>query len=344
MVVGITGDKLERVVWMMDESRAESLPSDWERIDRLYSNLIELCSRRDLEQVILDPIPCIKKITSQIKENDYEVVFDLTGWLGGLVTELFPKTNLITDFGLSRVRQVDTPLLTTTGYRQKCSEQRIQEIAQVVKGKKVLILDDVSFSGGTGLYVEKKFGIANPDHAYLILNIGRLGSKDGAADVLKGRNVFAGYQIKSPNDDGWHLKDLHHHPRLKEAFQKSVELQKIMGYNGDTSSEVRNELKNLDTLNLLFPEVFNVEEIMRLVAEERFILSGGNPPENSYHAKNPFLWASKYFAEQIDREKVMRNQDEICSTLIELDQLCPGYNQIKTKIDAYMAQIGRDAK
>ncbi len=344
MVVGITGDKLERVIWMMDESRAESLPSDWGRIDNLYSNLINLCSREDLEQVILDPIPCIKKIASQIKENDYEVVFDLTGWLGALVTELFPKADLITDFGLSRVRQVDTPLLTTTGYLQKCSEQRIKEIARDVKERKVLILDDVSFSGGTGLYVEKKFGIINPDHAYLILNVGKLGSRDGAADALKSRNVFAGYQIKSPTDDGWHLKDLHHHPRLNEAFQKSVELQKMMGYNGDTSLEVRNELKNLDTLHLLFPEVFDVGEIMRLAAEEKFILSEDNLPENSYHAKNPFLWASKYFAEQIDREKVMRNRDEICSTLVELDRLCPGYDQTKSQVDKYITQLGRDAK
>jgi hypoxanthine phosphoribosyltransferase len=338
VVVGIS-DELERIIWMMDETRADSHPKDWERIDSLYQELINLCGRNDVENIILDPVICIKKMVKEIKDNQYQAVIDLTKWLSPLAKKLFPYAEIINDFGITRVRQVDTPELNTTGHIHKCTFKRISELKKRLKGKKVLIMDDVSFSGGTGQFTEKVLKLENPDHAYLIINKGNLGPNPGAINTLAGRNIYSGFVMYTPNDDGWHLKDLHQHPRLLEAFNKSIEIQKLMNYNGDTSAEVKTALKKKSTIDLLFPDSYNTQQINEMSIEGRFILSEKIVLNGSYHAKNPLLWASKYFAKHVDRDKLINHQKEIGQIILELQLLSPGYEKVKPIVDEYMRSI-----
>ena len=338
VVVGISGE-LERIIWMMDETRADSHPKDWQKIDSLYQDLINLCGRNDVKNIILDPIPCIKKIVNEIKNNQYHAVIDLTGWLSSLAKNLFPHTQIINDFGITRVRQVDTPELNTTGHIHKCTKKRVSQLKEQLIDKKVLIMDDVSFSGGTGIFTEKVLELKNPDHAYLIVNKGNLGPNPGAMNTLTGRKIYSGFEMYTPNDDGWHLKDLHQHPDLLMAFKKSIKIQKLMNYNGDTSPEVKKALREQSTIDLLFPESYNSKQIQELIKKEIFSLTENVPMNGSYHAKNPLLWASKYFAKQIDRNKLITHQNSIGQILLELQLLSPGYQKVKPAVDEYMRGI-----
>jgi hypothetical protein len=138
-----------------------------------------------------------------------------------------------------------------------------------------------------------------------------------------GSRVIFGHDLATPNDDGWHLKDLHQHPKLSEAFNLGLRVLQLIENEGPDSEIVKSTLNRKDVMDVLFPERLTTGEISRMTAEGKFIPSGRVDFNTNglIHTKNPLLWASRYFREHIDLQRVIDNQGVVAGVLAELHSL-----------------------
>src|SRR3989338_64637 len=116
-----------RIVWMMDETIANTRPSNWQKVRELEGALINNIGNPAFRHEIVDPMPCLRELVRQLQSEQFSSVFDLTGWLTPAMQELFPNTPIENRFSLSRVRVVSSPQLETTGYRVSLSPEEIEE-------------------------------------------------------------------------------------------------------------------------------------------------------------------------------------------------------------------------
>lgn len=325
-------DKLKRIVWMIDESVAHARPSDWKKIGALESQLIQKIGNKELEHVLPDPLEGLQRIVDQLRDGKFTTVIDLTGWLAPALRELFPEAAIVNNFSLSRVRVVSSPKLETTGYTSTMTPEEREGLMARLDLNKPLVVDDVTFTGWTSLKTMELWRL-NPEtttHAFLIANTGMLDPENGvkgAAQELSsvGSHVIWGHELTTPQDDGWHLKDLHQHADICQAFDTAVEFQKLVLTAGENSEAVANFITNEQNLGILFPERLTSGQISSLVAEGKFILKNKDSERllvnGNIHARNPFLWPSKYFREHIDLASVISNRDHIIGILSELRTL-----------------------
>jgi hypothetical protein len=315
-----------RIVWMMDETIAHARPANWQRVRELEGALINGIGNPEFKHDIVDPIPCLREMARQLQHEQFSSIVDLTGWLTPAMQELFPNTPIENRFSLSRVRVVSSPKLETTGYKVSMFPEEIEEVRQAMDMTRPLILDDVSFSGWTSRKTMDILGV-DPEattHAFLIANTGNLGSDPGAVPMLEsmGSRVIFGHELKTPQDDGWHLKDLHQNPNLDQAFILALLFQETIRKNG-TESELAQQFFGHETvIRTLFPDHLTSGQIKELMQEGRFVLKNGNVIEgDEIHARNPFLWASPAFQEHVDINRILANKDEVISILGELRSL-----------------------
>lgn len=315
-----------RIVWMMDESIANSRPSNWQRVRELEAALISGIGNPNFKHEIVDPIPCLNEMARQLRQEQFSAIVDLTGWLRPAMQELFPAIRIEDRLSLSRVRVVSSQQLDTTGYKVGMSPAEIEEIGQTMDIRKPLIVDDASFSGWTSRKTMDLLGV-DPNattHAFLIANTGNLGSDLGAVPMLEslGSRVIFGHEIKTPQDDGWHLKDLHQNPNLEQSFILALLFQETLKKNGKESESAQQFFGHETVIRTLFPDHLTSGQIKELMQEGRFVLKNGSVINgDEIHARNPFLWASPYFQEHVDINKILVNKDEIVSILGELRSL-----------------------
>lgn len=315
-----------RIVWMMDETIANSQPANWQKVRRLESELIGVIGDSSFRHEILDPIPCLKNLICQIRGGDFSCIMDLTGWLTPALKELFPDTPVENSFSLSRVRVVSSPRLETTGYKISMTPKEIENTKQNLDFSRPLIVDDVSFSGWTSRKTMDIWGLApeQTTHAFLIANTGNLGPESGAVPMLRklGSKVVFGYELITPQYDGWHLKDLHQNANLDQAFVLALLFQEAVAKEGIDSTLAQNFFTHDTVIKTVFPDSLTSSQIKDLMKEERFILRNGNVINgDEVHAKNPFLWASPYFQEHVDIRRILSNKDQVLSLLNELRTL-----------------------
>ena len=316
----------KRILWMIDETIANSSPNNWQRVRRLEEDLVDMIGNDSFKHEIVDPVLCLHEISKQLKGKEFSCVLDLTGWLTPAMSELFPGTPIESQFSMSRVRVVSSAKLETTGYKISMSPEEINNVKKDLDLSHPLIVDDVSFSGWTSKKTMDIWGLSpeQTTHAFLIANTGDLGLEPGAVSRLQflGSKVVFGYEIKTPNDDGWHLKDLHQNSNLEQAFVLALSLQESIKRDGLESDSVQNFLSNESTIKTIFPDHITSTEINELMKEEKFILRNENMiSRGEIHAKNPFLWASPYFQEHIDIDRIFSNKDHILSLLGELREI-----------------------
>ena len=326
----------QRIIWMLDESIAHSKPSDWGRIVALEEELVNLIGNPKFEHELPNPIEGLVKITKELVEEKFTTIIDLTKWLSPSLRDLFPNTPVVNEFSLSRVRVTSSPNLETSGYTTTMSRDKIEEAKRGLNFEKTLIIDDTTFTGWTSGKTMDLWGIdpQNTTHAFLIANTGKLGKKQketdpepppGAVELLQsmGSRVIFGHDLATPNDDGWHLKDLHQHPKLSEAFNLGLRVLQLIENEGPDSEIVKSTLNRKDVMDVLFPERLTTGEISRMTAEGKFIPSGRVDFNTNglIHTKNPLLWASRYFREHIDLQRVIDNQGVVAGVLAELHSL-----------------------
>lgn len=325
-----------RIVWMLDESIAHSKPSDWEKIVALEGALVDLIGNPEFKHELPNPIEGLTTITRELKGEEFTAVIDLTGWLSPSLRDLFPDIPVVNRFSLSRVRVTSSPNLETSGYTTTMSRDEIEKAKKGLNLEKPLIIDDTTFTGWTSGTTMELWGIEpkNATHAFLIANTGKLGKKQketdpepppGAVELLQsmGSKVIFGHGLSTPHEDGWHLKDLHQHPKLAEAFNLGLQVLQLIEDEGPDSEIVKDTLRREDVIGVLFPERLTSGEINRMEAEGKFIPSGRVDlhANGIIHTKNPLLWASRYFREHINLQQVIDNQTEIAGVLVALHGL-----------------------
>jgi hypothetical protein len=309
------------VNWMLDETVAETRSNDWEKVISDERSLIDAIGRNGFEHKVIDPRDCLGNLSSELVERDFTTVIDLTGWLSPTVERLQPGVPIINDFGLSRVRNVTSPRLETIGHRLSLGTVEIKALRESFDWSNTLIIDDVGFSGGTNITTMEILGMKpeNTTHVFLIGNDGNLGEIPGAVNLLTqaGSEVLSGHLISTPEDDGWHLKDLHAHEELAKAFRNACILQDILLNHGPNSHQLHDFLVDENKMNALFPNRLEVQDIKDLVGSGHFLLQG-ELPEKGEFASNPFLWASQYLGEHVDMEFVVENPEKILEILQQI--------------------------
>lgn len=321
------GDSKPRIHWMLDESIAHSKPSEWGRVILLEKKLVELIGSPKFEHVLPNPVEGLTKIFHELKWQKFTTVMDLTGWLLPSLKDLFPNTPIVEGFSLSRVRVTSSPNLETSGYTVSMNLYEIENAKFGLNLEKTLVVDDTTFTGWTSLKTMELWGL-NPKtttHAFLIANTGMLSPEKGIKGAVqelesRGSKVLWGHELRTPYEDGWHLKDLHQHNNLIKAFELGVGTLQLIDKEGPDSEIVKSTLRKKDIMDTLFPERLSTKQINQMVAEGRFILSGkvDLKTDGLIHTKNPLLWASRYFREHIDLLKVAGCKGEIGNILTEL--------------------------
>lgn len=320
----------QRIIWMMDETIANTHPQNWDRVRELENELVRSVGKSNAQHEVVDPLICLKEMVFKIQHERFSSIIDLTGWLKPTMIEVFPYARVEDGFGLSRVRSVSSADLETTGYVLNKSLSEIKQSRETMDLSRVLILDDVSFTGYTSSITMELWELdpENTAHAFLIANRGRLGFSDqsppGAVPMLEslGCQVFSGKEIHTPEDDGWHLKDLHQHTRLTEAFAISCLFQAAFMSQGAGSDIVKKALANNEIRKILFPDSLSSTELENLKTEGKFIGKNNiSLSKELVHARNPLLWASPYFGLHIDHDMLNANSSTIVRLLEELRSL-----------------------
>lgn len=319
-------NKQNKIIWMMDETIAHARPTNWQQIRELETALIDTIGNKELSHELIDPIPCLREMAKQLQHEQFSFILDLTGWLTPAIQELFPATPIENRFALSRVRVVSSPTFETTGYKVNMFPDQIEDVARTMDFSRPLIIDDASFSGWTSRKAMDLFGL-DPEattHAFLIANTGNLGNNPGAVSMLEsiGSRVVFGHELRTPQEDGWHLKDLHQNPNLEQAFILALLFQETIRKNG-TESELAQQFFGHETvIKTLFPGHLTSKQIRELMQEGRFVLKNGNVMQgDEIHARNPFLWAAPAFQAHVDITRVLANKDEVISILGTLRSL-----------------------
>lgn len=315
-----------RIVWMMDETIANARPSNWQRVRQLEDDLVNAIGNSSFKHEIVGPIPCLQETAKQLRGRNFSSIFDLTGWLTPAMQELFPDTPIENRFSLSRVRVVSSPKLETTGYKISMFQEEIEKVKRSLDLSHPLVVDDVSFSGWTSRKTMDIWGL-HPEqttHAFLIANTGNLGLEAGAVPMLRslGSEVVFGHELTTPQDDGWHLKDLHQNPNLDQAFVLALLFQEAVKRDGLESPLAQRFFTHETVIRTVFPDHLTSAQIKNLMQKGRFILRNGNVIDgDEIHARNPFLWASPYFQEHVDIGQILSNKDHVISLLGELRAL-----------------------
>ena len=316
-----------KIVWMMDETIARAHPQNWREVISLEHELIQIIGAPELHHQIVSPLECLPAMIDKLHRQDFSCIFDLTGWLTPVLQELFPFAPIINEFAMSRVRTVSSPSLETAGYILSMTPEQIQKTRQSLDLSRPLIVDDVSFSGWTSAKTMEIWHL-NPEntaHAFLIANTGKLSeNQSGAVKKLErlGSKVIFGYALETPKDDGWHLKDLHEHPKLEEALEMALNFQSIIANFGMRSEAAQTFLADEKKMRTLFPDYFTSREIEIMIKWGIFIPLKIHLDHNAIHAKNPFLWASPYFQKHVKNPAfLLQAEGEILRILKRLRSL-----------------------
>lgn len=334
---------------MLDESIAHSKPSEWGRVISLENELVQLIGSPKFEHILPNPIEGLTRIFHELKGQKFTTVMDLTGWLLPSLHDLFSNTPIVEGFSLSRVRVVSSPNLETSGYTVSMNPGEIEATRLGLNWEKTLIVDDTTFTGWTSLKTTELWKL-NPEtttHAFLIANTGMLSPEKGIKGAVqelesRGSKAIWGHELRTPEEDGWHLKDLHQHQNLLGAFGMGLDILQLIDKEGPDSEIVRSTLNRREVMDTIFPERLSTTQIKQMVAEGKFIPSGrvDLSAGGLIHTKNPLLWASRYFREHIDLQEVVNHRKEIGNILTELNTLTED-PEAKTEAAAELKNIVR---
>lgn len=300
-------NQTKRIIWMADESLGSSDPSLWSSVLELNKQLIDLVGKNEFEHVIIDPRVCWANLVRQIRGQSFTTIIDLSTMFGSALREIFPNATVVEDFHISRVRKI-APGLPTAGHISSLSLEQIRNRKQLLNIGNTLIIDDTSFSGVSSEITMQLWGL-NPEqttHGFLLANTGHFlspeGNIPGAVVKLeaKGSRVIFGNEIHTPDEDGWHLKDLADHPNIERGL--------VAGLN------------RRDREKILVNQSFSADDIMELANNGRMLLRQALSGEGKY-AKNPLLWATDGIWEHVDREKVSVHLQEVVGLLQRLQSI-----------------------
>lgn len=313
---------------MSDELIATTRPRDWSKVVEKCKELFSIIGNSEFTHDVVSPQECIGPLSEKLQNEHFSTIIDLTdgGWLSASLRGLFFNTPIIKELHISRVRDVTSPELPTSGHLINLGPQKIDDIKRNFDLSKSLILDDVSFSGASSELTMKLFGL-NPKestNAFLITNIGELGSNQGAKTKLEslGSKVFTGQTLNtSENEDGWHIKDFVQHPTLERSLGLIVTIHEVIQKDGKDSELLKRLFQTEALRGILFPFALPFEKIESLQKEGKFILAKNRflqSLENGMHTTNPTLLTSPYFLSHISSESFRKNLNNVAEIIHEI--------------------------
>ena len=293
----------------------------WDLINsRSLTCVFQKIVKKEITVEVVDAIECLKPLLSKIRWDDFITIIDLTGFWGKFLKEKFPNMPPIVDnFHLSRLRRVDSPRLDGVGFMISLIPEEIQTIKERNDLSRPLIFDDVGWSGRTIKQSASILGLS-PEKttvAFLCGNNGNFGEKPAGVGDLRnsGFTVFAGKEVFSPSDDGFHLADFFH-PNLKEVFSLFLQIQELR--EKDDEKKLKSKLK--ENISFLFPQHFSLSKLEDLRNERRLILPGGLP-QDCWFSINPTAFLYPSFSGRVLSGKLFLVQEGLVEELNKLWKL-----------------------
>lgn len=331
----------QRLLWFQDGVKLNTSLDVWGTIDMLTDTLISLTGSSEFDHVRIDPFEAGKRLFEQIDFKNYTSIIDLSGFFGKSMASNIPDVSCVTNFRLSRLRNISSPKLDGTGFLVSLKREDIKKITKDFNLKRPLFIDDVSWSGRTILEAINLLGIEpeNSTVGLLAINSGNFTeNKLGARGILqkKGIEVLTGSNVHTPTDDGFHLSDFFTFDTIRDAFDVVLEIQKIReevtGATSDTVKEGEASIRNIISANreILFPRSISTRELKELEWDGRFISLGGIA-NNSFFDTNPPNWFMPSFSKRVKWGTLSRNKEGIISVLEELKRTTTEGHILKEK-------------
>lgn len=311
------------VLWFQDGIKLQSPNQEWRNIDVLTEELIRLVGHPGFKHEIIFPENCqlVFPVT-----RDHTIV-DLSGFTMQSVVENWPFLPVVEKFRISRVRNVSSQRLDGCGFTVSMTPKEIKGLSSSVNLENPVLIDDVAWSGRTALESIRLLGL-NPTKtmlSVLVINVGNFGErKPGAADLLKskGVRVSGGIEVKTPEEDGFHLADFFQNRTIadKEVFGVIIHIQRLRELMQSSDEEGRKnleaEIKKLlgEHREALFPNAKSTEQMRQQQTNGTLIAQGGIP-KNSFFDTNPPNWLMPSFSKRVQSEMLLTNIDQIVDIL-----------------------------
>jgi len=265
-------------------------PDNWSLARKLHHELIALSARDGIQKnVIVDPLDSLVTLKRELTGQKYDAVVLLEDAFSAFVRPLFPKAAYNDTLHYSRARNVDRDIwISGEHIGRNVAAARLWANKTIKNGSRVLILDDVLFSGGTVNAclrdLELKQRGATIDFAFYLC-------MSGAKEKLSNSGDVYCPNILAPTDrlgqDAWHSEDY----AIPNELSTLLPVMRSLYSNKITRSQA------LNTLGL-----------------------AGN-------VKNPPLWLYKQhtgnggFVNHMDSQKIVENFDAIAKVLWQLHYL-----------------------
>lgn len=325
--------KEQSIFWFQDDVKLKSPAHQWERINMLTIELIDLIGHPGFNHFIVDPMKSLHPLRSKLDIGPSNTVIDLTGSIGQRETDNFPNIPMIGRFRLSRVRNVSSSRLDGVGFIVTMTPDEIDQLKSQVDLSNPILIDDVAWSGRTALEAINILGL-NPTNTVfgaLALNVGNFGEgKPGAAELLEktGLRVVGGDLVETPKHDGFHLADFFDNPMIiqPDIFDVVIHIQKLREETVTADDARRKvidqEIKNLlsDNIQGLFANAKSTEEMTALQAEGRLVINGGLS-KNAFFDVNPPNWLMPSFSRRVRSEMLIERRDKIINVLKNLGDI-----------------------
>ncbi|QQG44002.1 MAG: hypothetical protein HYW86_04020 [Candidatus Roizmanbacteria bacterium] len=331
----------QKIVWFQDGVKLKAPKSQWEKIDSLNRQLINLAGHPSFDHQIIEPVECVRNLFSQINFHQHSVIIDLSGMFGEDLKKTFPRLPVVDNFRLSRVRVITSPRLDGVGHLITLNSKELAELKNSADLSHPLFIDDICWSGRTALDAVKIIGadLSNTTFGFLTLNRGNFGESVPCPVQIfeqSGAKVLNGIAVHTPQDDGFHLADFFENPSTSnpDVFGIIIRIQELRE-RAATSDETAKktleaEIKGLllENREVLFPSSRSTQEMKELQAEGRLIANGGIN-KNSFFDINPPNWLMPSFSRRVNSQMLRNSKAEITDVIRELKSITESSRELK---------------
>ena len=203
----------QRILWFLDSAALTTAPERLPDLSVATTELIAAAGNSDFQHEIVDPFPCLDRLTQQLQIRDFSAIIDLTQVIHPHLQH-WDDIPVISDFHISRLRKISSSRLDGCGHVVSLTDDDISSRSASIDFSRPLILDDVGWSGKTIVETMRMFNLkpTQTTVGFLVTNTGNFGEgKPGAFDQLTrmGVSVLSGMEVHTPADDGFHLYRLY---------------------------------------------------------------------------------------------------------------------------------------
>lgn len=344
----------QRILIFQDGTKLTVPQDKWGDIDTLTNELVTLIQHPGFDYAVVDADPCIKKLSQKLEGQKPSCVIDLSGFFGRRIDKN-SGIPIFDSFRLSRVRNVSSPLLDGAGFISSLNTDEITAFKEKMRlegsrngdGFRPLIFDDVSWSGRTMLEVINRLGLdlSSVNIGLLVCNEGAFRNKPTQITNLRagGAKTFIGMDVRTPDDDGFHLADFISPNLTEDVFDAVIAIQKLRelkSEDGTKGKEINNEIRTILTQmrERIFPNAKTSEEMLRLKTNGRLINNGGVSRDSLFDV-NPPNWLLPSFSMRVQSATLRLNKNNLIGIIRELRDIIEPDKETKREIEPTISEV-----